>query len=109
MLAKQFRLKKDRDFESVFKKGKSINNKFLFLKLKKNNLKNSRFGFIVGKKISNKAAVRNNIKRKLREIVKNNLDNIKPGFDIVIVAKPEIIDKNYQEIKYDFERLFKVL
>ena len=109
MLAKQYRLQKDRDFESVFKKGKTLSDKFLFLKVKKNDLQVSRFGLIIGKKISNKAVIRNRLKRQLREIIKNNLFNIKPGFDIVIITKPEIINKNYQEIKNDLEKLLKIL
>lgn len=109
MLAKQYRLQKDRDFKSVFKKGKTLSGKLLFLKVKKNDLQVSRFGLIIGKKISNKAVIRNRLKRQLREIIKNNLFNIKPGFDIVIITKPEIINKNYQEIKNDFEKLLKIL
>jgi ribonuclease P protein component len=109
MLAKQYRLQKDRDFESVFKKGKTLSDKFLFLKVKKNDLQVSRFGLIIGKKISNKAVIRNRLKRQLREIIKNNLFNIKPGFDIVVITKSEIINKNYQEIKNDLEKLLKIL
>ncbi len=109
MLAKQYRLQKDRDFELVFKKGRAFNSKFLFLKLRKNNLQVSRFGFIIGKKISNKAVIRNKLKRQLRAIVKKNFPSIKTGFDIVIVAKPEIINKKYQDIKNDLENLFQNL
>ena len=109
MLAKQHRLQKDKEFESVFMRGKASSGKFLFLKLKRNNLQISRFGFIIGKKISKKATVRNKIKRQLREIVRKNLNNIKSGFDVVVVTKPGIITKNYQEIKNDLENLFQNL
>ena len=109
MLAKQYRLQEDKDFESVFKKGRVFSGKSLFLKFKKNNLQVSRFGFVIGKKISNKAVVRNKLKRQLRGIVRKNLANTKPGFDIVVVVKPEIINKNYQEIKNDLENLLQTL
>jgi len=109
MLAKQYRLRKNRDFESVFKKGKTLSGKYFFLKVQKNDLQINRFGFIVGKKITNKAVLRNKIKRRLREVVKENLDRVKLGFDIVIVAKPEILDKNYQQIKNDLENLLQNL
>lgn len=109
MLAKQRRLQKSKDIEMVFKRGKTLNGKLLFLKLKKNDLEISRFGFIIGKKISNKAVIRNRLKRQLREIVGKNLSDIKPGFDVIVVAKPEIINKNYQEIKNDLENLLQNL
>ncbi len=107
MLAKQYRLQKDKDLKLVFKNGKAFSAGFLFLKLKKNNLQVSRFGFIVGKRISKKAAIRNKIKRRLREIIRKNLDNIKSEFDIVIWVKPVIADKNYQEIEQDIKELLK--
>lgn len=100
---------KTKDFENVFRGGKAKAGKLVFLKFLKNNLNISRFGWVVSLKISKKAAIRNKIKRKLREIVRHNLSNIKPGFDIIIVAKPEIINKNYQDIKNDLENLLKVL
>lgn len=96
---------KKKDFDNIFKKGKAIPGKFIFLKVLKNNLDNNQFGIIVSTKISKKAVIRNKIKRQLREIIKQT--NIKIGFDIVIVTKPEIVNKNYQEIKNELEDLFK--
>lgn len=98
---------KTKDFDNVFKKGKTIANKFVFLKVVKNNLDITRFGWIVSTKISKKAVIRNKIKRQLREISRENLSNIKPGFDIAIVVKPKILDKSYQEIKHELENLFQ--
>lgn len=107
MLSKNNRLRHTKDIESVFKNGKTIAGKLIFLKFLKNDLNIARFGFIVSTKISKKAVIRNKIKRQLREIVRKNLANLKLDLDIIIVAKPEIIDKNYQEIKNDFENLLK--
>ena len=108
MLAKQHRLKKDKDFELVFKKGKAFNGKFLFLKvIKRNNLEVSRFGLIVGTKISKKATIRNKIKRRLRDVIRKKLEDIKPGFDVVIGAKTRIVDKSYQDIKEELEGLLE--
>lgn len=107
MLSKQYRLQKDKDFELVFKKGRIISNEFLFLKFVKNNLAVSRSGFIISKKISKNATVRNRIKRRLREIIRKRLDNIKAGFDIIIVAKPRIVNKDYLEIREGVEELLR--
>ena len=106
MSIRQNRFKKA-DFNNLFKKGKTIGRELIFLRFRKNNLKQSRFCWVVSLKISKKATTRNKIKRQLREIVKANLKNIKSGFDIAIIAKPEIINKNYQEIKNVLENLIK--
>lgn len=107
MLSKQYRLQKDKDFELVFKKGRIVSNEFLFLKLIKNNLAVSRFGFIISKKISKNATVRNKIKRRLREIIRKELAKIKQRFDIVIGVKAEILDKNYQETEKEVKSLLE--
>lgn len=109
MLKQENRLRKKRDFEEVFKKGKTKTGKNLFLKARKNKLKTNRFGWVVSLKVSKKAVVRNKIKRQLRAIVKKNFSNLKQGLDIVVVARPEIVNKNYQEIENDLESLLKIL
>lgn len=107
MLPKNNRLKKKKDFDKVFKKGKTIAGKLIFLKYLKNKLKINRFGFVVSLKLSKKAVIRNKLRRQLREVTRKKLPNIRPGLDIIIIAKPEIINKDYQDIKDELEDLFK--
>lgn len=109
MLSRENRLKKREDFNNISKKGNIIAGKLIFLKFLKNKLDFSRFGLIVSLKISKKAVIRNKIKRQLRSIIKENFSNIKSGLDIIVITKPEIVNKNYQEIKNDFENLLKNL
>ena len=105
MLPKKYRLTNKKDFEKVFKAGRGRHGKILGIKFTKNNLGNSRFGFIVSKKVSPKAVVRNKIKRKAREIIRLNLGDIKSGLNIVIICQPEITEKNYQEIEKEILRI----
>lgn len=74
---------------------------FLNIKINKNNFPESRFGFIVGLNISKKAVVRNLIKRQLRSIAEKNLPFIKKGFDIIVITRPQIVEKNYKKIEKD--------
>ena len=107
MLPEKNRLKKKKDFERVFKKGRGFEKGFLYSKTAKNNLKENRFGFVVSKKISLKAVVRNKIKRQLREIVKKKLSEIKPGIDEVIIVKPGFKINNFQELEKMVNDLFR--
>jgi len=86
MLPKINRLKKKRDFEHVFKQGRGLKQGFLSLKFVKNGLEATRFGFVVGQKVSRKAVIRNKVKRRLRDLVRGRIGEIKKGFDVVIVA-----------------------
>ncbi len=107
MLPKQRRLTKTRDFENVHHKGKFIGEKFLGIKFLRNNLSVSRFGFLVGLKISKKSTKRNQVKRRLRESIRLKLKQIKSGFDIIVFTKPGITEKTYQEIDKVVERVFE--
>ena len=107
MLSKINRLTKKKDFEAVFKKGKSVKNSFLIFKILNNNLKENRFGFIVSKKISNKATIRNKIKRRLRAIIAKELGGIKNYKDIIIIALPGIEKKEFSEIQSVITNFFK--
>lgn len=106
MLAKINRLKKRKDFKLVFKKGKGFKEDFLVLKRIKNNLKRTRFGFIVGRKISKKATTRNKIKRRLRGLVRIRLGKVKTGFDVVLIAQPGLENKDFWEIEEIISKLF---
>jgi ribonuclease P protein component len=107
MLPKINCLKKRKDFDSVFKKGKGFREKSLFLKIAKNNLAASRFGFVVGKTLSSKASQRNKIKRRLREIISNKLSKVKPGVDAVIVAQKGMRNEGFQETNETVDRVLK--
>lgn len=97
MLPSKNRLNKTKDIERVFKKGETHREGFLFLKLAENGLTLSRFAFVVGQKVSKKAVLRNKIKRRMREAVKKQLPNIKPGFDGVWVALKGLENENLVE------------
>lgn len=107
MLPKVNRLKKKKDFDRIFKSGKGIKEDFLFLKWTPNNLKISRFGFMVGKKISKKATLRNKIRRRLKEQVRLKLPKIKKGIDGILVANPGLETRDFWETEETLNKLFK--
>ncbi len=99
-------LTKNKEFREVYGKGKSIPERLIVLYYKPNDLGFNRFGFSVGKKVG-KAVVRNRIKRMLREICRLNLENVKKGYDYVIIARPRIVKENYFTIEKSFFKLLK--
>ena len=90
----------------VLKQGRIMGSDFLFFKFFKNNLNTIRVAFIVSKKISQKAVVRNKIKRRLREVFRIYLSNLKTGYDLVFFTKKGIEKKCFGEIQAEVERLF---
>lgn len=106
MLSFENRIKKRNDFKEILKKGNLIHCEILTVKFLENNLNRTRFGFIVSKKVSKKAVVRNAVKRKLREQIRLRLINFKKGFDMIIIAKKDISEKKSREISVVIEELF---
>ena len=98
MLSKKNRLKKNKDFNKIFKKGKKINEEVLLLIILKNNLKETKVGVVINKKVSKKAVIRNKIKRRIYNSIRNKLPEIEKGFDFLIIVRPEIKEKSFFEI-----------
>jgi len=107
MLKKEFRIRKQKDFENVFGKGFYSSDRFLTLKATENKMPFSRFGFVVSKKISKKAVERNRAKRLMSESVRLTDEKIKPGFDVVFISKSGIVNKDLEEVKGAVEKLLK--
>ena len=107
MLPKASRLTKKKDFETVFKNSKSAREGFLMGKAMDNHLQVSRFGFVVSKKVSSKATVRNKVKRRLRKAVLDNMGQLQHFLDVVIVALPGIEKKEFSEVKKTTAGLFR--
>lgn len=109
MLPKIHRLTKKKDFDQVFKRGESVKNDFLLCKMLKNQLPESRFGFVVSKKVSMKATIRNKAKRRLRDAVFSVLKEIKKPADVIIIALPSITKKEFSDIQEVIIIMFKKL
>ncbi|HHX22731.1 MAG: ribonuclease P protein component [Tepidanaerobacteraceae bacterium] len=103
---KCLRLTKNLEFKNVYKAGRRWTSPFFTMYIKKNNLNHSRLGVSVSKKVG-KSVIRNKIKRRLKEIFRLNLDNIKTGWDIVLSVKPAAISLDYYEIDREVKSLFK--
>ena len=104
MLLKQFRLTKDYDFRKVKRYSKRVAGPQFSLSWAPNKLPVSRFGFIATKKFG-KAAKRHRAVRLLRESVRLGFPKIKPGFDVVIVARSGILGRTFDEVDNEMKRL----
>ena len=99
MLPKENRLTKNKEFEKVFKEGRAAYQGLLGIKCIKNGLAISRFGILIGIKVSKKAVERNKVKRRIREIIHLHLNEIAPGYDCSCYCLKPIISKEYEEIE----------
>ena len=89
---------KNKDFQIVYKKGKSTANKYLVMYVLKNETEENRLGISVSKKVGN-SVVRHRVTRLIRESYRLNKDKFGKGYDIVVIGRPTAKDKTYQEIE----------
>lgn len=110
MLAKENRLTARADFENLRQNGKFLTTPyFSFSFTKRETQLPSRFGFIVSKKISKSAVVRNRVKRILREIVRKNIGTVKEGWDAVFLVKSGILSAETDKIEVEVKKCLEIL
>ena len=107
MLAKKYRLKKDREFKKIYRLGRKIKEDFFVIRYLENNLPYSRFGFVIAKTVIKKATKRNLLKRKISEIIRLNQKKIITGRDIVVLIQYQPPDQKSQELAEKLLRLLK--
>lgn len=96
-LSKKERLRKDKEFEKVFKNGKKLwIDSILLIMYRENELNYRRLGVVVPKKIK-KATQRNKIKRWIRELFRRNKDWFPENCDIIIIPHPNLLNLKYKE------------
>lgn len=106
MLSQEYRLRKDRDFQVVFSKGRSVFDSACGVRFAKKQSEYSRFAVVVGTKVHKSAVKRNKVRRQYAEIIRLNMDKIKPGFDVILLTSKEALSIDYYKKE---ERLLKVL
>ncbi|MDD3840066.1 MAG: ribonuclease P protein component [Clostridia bacterium] len=99
-------IKKNKDFVSIYRKGRSISNRQLVLYYKKNRLVESRFGISISKKVGN-SVTRNRIKRIIKENLRKKYDKIKKGYDLVFIVRVGASNMNYNEAGCSIDDLLK--
>jgi ribonuclease P protein component len=103
---KEEKIRKNNEFRTVYRRGKSFSNQLLVLYIYKNKKELNRVGISVSKKVG-KSVIRSRVKRLISESYRLNKDSIKKGYDLVFIARTGSDDKSYIEIEKSLKNLFK--
>ena len=103
---KEYSIKKSQEIEEIIKKKNSVGNKyFVIYTMENNETSHFRFALSIGKKYGI-AVLRNKMKRRVREVIRNNLNLIK-NKDYVFVIKPLSKELDFLEIEKNIIYLLK--
>ena len=109
ILMKRFNsIKKNSEFQKVYKTGKSYANKLLVMYVKRvDDGKEPRIGISVSKKVGN-SIVRHRVTRLIRESYRLQEDMFNSGLDMVVIARKSAKDKTCQDIGSALQHLGKL-
>lgn len=99
-------LRKDKDFSAIYRRGKSVGDRYLVLFYRPNNLTYNRTGFLASKKVGN-SVKRNRAKRLMKESFRKIETYLPNGYDFIIIARNTINDKKYVEVEKSLFSAFK--
>ena len=91
-------LKKNKDFQNVYRKGKSYANRYFVMYVLKNETEQNRLGISVSKKVGN-SVIRHHLTRLVRESYRLHEDMFNSGLDIVVIARSTAKDISYHEVE----------
>ncbi len=86
-----------REFGAVYKRGKSVGDRYVVIFYKKNGLPYTRTGFLASKKVGN-AVMRNRARRLMKESYRL-MEPLPAGYDVIFIARNTIEGKSCQEVQ----------
>ncbi len=107
MLPRKARLRRNRDFDSVYKRGKCYPGKDLILHVLATDPENQKFGFSISKKVSKRAVDRNRLKRQLSHVVREELKYLQKGVDVIFVVRKNLLNLSFSDLKFVVKSLLE--
>lgn len=100
-LLKRNILKKNRQFQIIYRHGRSYANRAMVLYVLRSHHDLQQIGFVAGKK-TGPAVVRNRIKRIFREVYRQHQHSLKQGIQLIVVGRQSAVPLTYKQIEKAF-------
>ena len=99
-------LRKKTDFDSIYKRGKSVGDRYVVLFYRQNGLPYNRTGFLASKKVGNSVA-RNRARRLMKDSFRLTDLEIPTGYDFIFIARNTITNAKCADVKRSLESALK--
>ena len=99
-------LSRPRDFATIQTTGTVRSHPLLVVRTLRTDLENTRFGIATGRKLGG-AVVRNRLRRRLREALRALAPSFQPGWDVLIIARPALVNATHGELTEAIARLLR--
>ena len=101
---RSYSLKRHKEFRYTYRVGRSMNTPLFTLVYAKSRRETVRIGFSVSKRVGN-AVQRNRAKRRMRACITPMVDRLKGGCNIILIAKPEVLEAPFAELTQQMQTL----
>lgn len=99
-----YRIKSSLEIQNIRQSGQSFSNDKIALILRPNELKMTRVAVLASKSVGG-AVQRNRCKRLLRSRLVQNWQQIKPGYDLLVIARKPLLEASPNEIDTSMQSL----
>ena len=107
MLARTYRLRKNSDFQRLYKSGKRFASANLAFYFAPSKMEYSQIAFVVSKKVSKSAVTRNTLRRRVSAIVEQKFVNISHPVKAIILIRKDFSSIKPGELQKEVEGLIK--
>ena len=90
-------LSRPQDFAAIQSNGTSRSHPLLIARFLRTDLETTRFGLSTGRRLGG-AVVRNRVRRRLREALRVMAPSFQPGWDVLIIARPALIEADHEAL-----------
>jgi len=109
MLAAKYRFHGYGSLKFLFGHGKTYRFKSMSLRVAKNPRREvSRAAVVISKKVIKASPKRNQVRRRVYEVLRLHWDNIAPGYDVLIsIYDPNFLDMTHDQLKAELQHAFE--
>ncbi|HET9913085.1 MAG TPA: ribonuclease P protein component [Anaerolineales bacterium] len=97
-MQRKFRLTRSEDFKRVRRSGKSYAHPLVVLIVQTHDQPRLKVGVTAGRTVGS-AVYRNRAKRLLREAMRPLIPTVRPGFDLILIARPGLTSATLEETR----------
>jgi ribonuclease P protein component len=90
-------LSRPREFAAFEGAATTRSNQLLTARFLRTDLGNTRFGLATGRKLGT-AVIRNRVRRRLRGALRVMAPSFQPGWDVLIIARPAIVEADHDAV-----------
>jgi ribonuclease P protein component len=90
-------LSRPKDFAAIQSAGTTKSHPLLSARFLRTDLETTRFGLSTGRPLGG-AVVRNRVRRRVREALRVMAPSFQPGWDVLIIARPAIVEADHDAL-----------